>query len=144
MKLQQFAAVAVAVAMAGTGLLAAQSGQKMLSGTAKDEAKKPYTDYSVRAREVQQGLIAETTKLDMTGAFSMDMLNAGKYLVELLNKDGKVVCTEGPFDLTEAQVKAGIVIDCNKIPAVWWILGAAGAAGLTAGIVTSGPSSASQ
>ena len=139
MKVQQLVAVAVAMTFAGSTLLAQQpAANGLISGTAKDEAKKPYTDFSVRARDVQQGQIAATTPLDTEGAFSLGNLASQKYLVELLNKDGKVVCTEGPFDLNSLpnQMKPGVVIDCNKIPVAWWLLGIAGAAGVTAGITT--------
>ena len=54
-------AVAVAVVLASTGLMAQQTGQ--VSGTAKDEAKTPYTDYSVRLRDVVQAQIAGSTPL---------------------------------------------------------------------------------
>ena len=143
MKLQKLVAVSVAMSMAmtlaGTTLIAQQPATNgLISGTAKDEAKKPYTDFSVRARDVQQGQIAATTALDTEGAFSLGNLATQKYLVELLNKDGKVVCTEGPFDLKALpnQMKPGVVIDCNKIPVAWWLVGIAGAAGVTAGITT--------
>jgi hypothetical protein len=127
-----FVAVAVALALAGTGLLA-ETGQ--ISGTAKDEAKKPFTDYSVQARDTQ-GQVIGTSPLDSTGAFTLPNLGTAKYLVELVNKSGKVVCTEGPYDLSQQAIKDGVVIDCNKVPAAWWLLGAAAAAGITAGVVS--------
>src|SRR5262245_46795820 len=116
----RLAAITLAAALASTGLMAQTSGQ--ISGTAKDEAKKPYTDYSVRARDVAQGQIAGTSPLDTEGAFTLGNLGTTKYLVELLNKNGKVVCTEGPFDLSNQPVKGGVIIDCNKVPAAWWLL----------------------
>lgn len=146
MKSHRIVAVAVASALAfGVAqipLFAQQTA--VISGTAKDEAKQPYTDYSVRARDTQQGQIAATTALDTTGAFSLGSLASTKYLVELVNKDGKVVCTEGPFDLSYEPMKAGVVVDCNKIPAAWWLLGAAAAAGITVGIAAVGPASPSR
>ena len=135
-------AVVVAVVLASTGLMAQQTGQ--ISGTAKDEAKTPFTDYSVRLRDIVQGQIAGSTPLDTTGAFTLPNLPTAKYLVELLNKDGKIVCTEGPFDLSQQLIKDGIIINCDKIPVAWWLLGAAGAAGITAGVVAAGPASPSR
>ncbi len=129
-----FVAVAVAVALATSGL-SAQSGQ--ISGTAKDEAKTPYVENTVQVRDVQSGLISGTTTLDQTGAFTLPNLGSANYLVELVNKDGKVVCTEGPFDLAQKAITDGVIIDCNKIPAAYWLLGAAAAAGITAGVVVS-------
>jgi len=114
-----------------------------LGGTAKKEAKKPYTEYSARVRNAQGGDIAGTTPLDTDANFSLANLPPAHYLVELLNKEGKVVCTEGPFDLTSKLVKNDVDIACNKFPVAWWLLGVAAAAGITAGIVTA-PTSPSQ
>jgi hypothetical protein len=105
-----------------------------ITGTARKEAKRPFTDYSVRARNVQAGVIASTVQLDPSGDFTLAGVDPANYLVELLDSKGKVVCTEGPFDLSKQPVKSGVNIECGK-PAAWWLLAAAGAAGITAGIV---------
>ena len=61
-----------------------------------------------------------------------------------LNRDGKVVCHEGPFNLAQQLIRDGVIIDCDKVPVAWWLLGAAAAAGITAGIVANGPASPSR
>jgi hypothetical protein len=148
MKRQQVVAIAVAFALASgaaqTALLAAGQQTATLAGTAKDEAKKPYEKYKVRARDVATGMIAGTTDLNDQANFSLPDLSSARYLVELVqiqndNRE-KVVCTEGPFDLTQTMLKNDVVIDCGKIPAAWWLLGAAAAAGITAGIVAANAS----
>ena len=118
-------------------------GAGSISGTADREAKKPYPEYSVRARNVQQGLIAATVPLDVQGKFALSGIAPANYLVELLNKDGKVVCTEGPFDLTKQATRDNVKIECGY-PAAWWLLAAAGAAGITAGVVANGSESSSK
>ena len=118
----------------------APEGAGAISGTAKKEAKKPFTDYSVRARNVQQGVVAATVQLDVDGNFALAGVDPANYLVELLDSKGKVVCTEGPFDLVKQPAKSGVNIECGK-PAAWWLLAAAGAAGITAGVVTNDPAS---
>ena len=118
----------------------APQGAGAISGTAKKEAKKPYTNYSVRARNVQQGVVAATVQLDVNGDFALANVDQANYLVELLDAKGKVVCTEGPYDLTKQATKTGVSIQCGK-PAAWWLLAAAGAAGITAGVVTNDPAS---
>ena len=137
MKNERLVAIALAFAVAGstvpTSLLAQQSTS--LAGTAKDEAKKPYTNYTVRARDVKAGGVAASAPLDAQGAFGLTGLSTLKYVVELVNKDGKVVCTEGPFDLSTQAIKSDVIIDCGKIPAAWWLVAAAAAAGITAGVV---------
>lgn len=146
MKSGRFVAIALAFALASTtvpmALLAQQSTS--LAGTAKDEAKRPYTDFTIRARDVKAGSIAGTIPLDAQGNFSLAGLSTENYLVELVNKDGKVVCTEGPFDLSRQAIKSDVIVDCGKVPAAWWLVGAAAAAGITAGVVAAGPASASR
>lgn len=146
MRTRQTTALALAMTFAvgiisQPAMLMAQ-GAGNISGTAKNEAKKPYSDYSVRARHVQLGTIAATIPVDPQGNFSIAGIDPANYLVELVDAKGKVVCTEGPFDLTKmAQTtKAGVNIECGN-PAAWWLLAAAGAAGITAGVVANDPAS---
>ena len=157
MMMQRFVAKTLVVSIALSSLPAAafaqqgtarppagQYGQSTtLAGTAKDEAKKPYSDYTARARDVKAGTIGGSTPLDTQGAFSLIGLTTQNYLVELLNKDGKVVCTEGPFDMSKQAIKSDVVVDCGGIPAAWWLVGAAAAAGITAGIIAANGPAAS-
>lgn len=141
MKIRQLLAMGMIAAftagMAPATIAAGSQDNASVRGTAKNEAKKPYTDYSVRARNIQQGQIGGTTQLDSDGNFSLANLAPANYSVELLNRDGKVVCTEGPYNLTQQQLtKDGVNISCNKVPAAWWLIGAAAAAGITAGVLT--------
>lgn len=144
MKTRQILALGLAVAFTAATLPAtvAAAGQQTatLGGTAKKEAKKPYTDYSVRARNVQQGQISGTIQLDPNANFSLANLPPANYLVELVNKNGKVVCTEGPFNMSQQLIKDNVDISCNHVPAAWWLVGAAAAAGITAGVVSASPS----
>ena len=58
-------------------LHAAGQGRGFLSGDAKAEAKQPFSDYAVRARNVADGNVAATTVLDSQGSFKLDGLPAG-------------------------------------------------------------------
>jgi len=147
MKNQRIVAIALAFALASgaaqTALLAAGQQTATIAGTAKDEAKKPYADYSVRARDVSTGMIAGNVALTTDATFTLPDLSSSRYLIELVqhkNNQDKVICTEGPFDLTQQMLKNDVVIDCGKVPAAWWLLGAAAAAGITAGIVAANAS----
>lgn len=146
MRTRQTVAFALAVAVAA-GMISqpafgagGSQGAGSISGTAMKEAKKPFPNYSVRARNVAQGVIAASVPLDPQGNFALSGIDPAKYLVELLDPKGKVVCTEGPFDLTQQPTKSGVDVRCGK-PAAWWLLAAAGAAGITAGVVANGPAS---
>ena len=142
MMMRQFVATALAAAMAAVPIIAQQAPPSVtISGIAKKEAKKPYTDYTTRARDVQTGVIAGTaTNTDPDANFTITGLPPANYVVELLNKDGKIVCTEGPYNLTQTFVKNDVDISCNKVPAAWWLLGVAAAAGITAGVVVANQS----
>jgi hypothetical protein len=148
MRTRQTVALALAIAF-GTGmtmqpvLRAGAPDAGNITGTAKKEARRPFTDYSVRARNVQLGVIGATTKLDQDGNFALASVDPASYLVELLDSKGKVVCTEGPFDLSKQPVRNNVNIECGK-PAAWWLLAAAGAAGITAGVVSNDPASPSR
>jgi hypothetical protein len=145
MKTHRMVAFAVATALAVATVPSALIAQTAsIAGTAKNEAAAPYTDYTVQARNSMQGQIGGTSKLDAQGSFYIGNLPSAKYVVELVNKDGKIICTEGPYDLTKKMNKEKVNIDCDRIPAAWWLLGAAGAAGVTAGIVAAGPASPAQ
>ena len=100
-----------------------RQGAGAISGLAK-EAKKPYPEYSVRGRIVEGvgiGNLTQPVPLDASAKFTLAGIDPAKYQVELLNKKGKVVCTEGPFDLTKQPNLPGVVIDCGNPPS-WWLL----------------------
>jgi hypothetical protein len=129
-------AFAMAVSTAPAALLAQQS--TTLSGTAKDQAKSPYDNYKVQALDVKAGKVDKETKLGAQGDFTLTDLSTKSYLVQLLDKNGKVVCSEGPFDMSQQAIKSNVVIKCGKNPATLALLGAAAAAGVTAGVVAGG------
>ncbi len=115
-----------------------------LSGTAKKEAKRPYTNYIVRARQVDSGQLAASVPLDGSGNFLFTGLSPAPYLMELVNGQNKVVCTAGPFTL--ATFLSNVSIDCHRErpSAAWLLLGAAAAAGITAAVLAAPPASPSR
>jgi hypothetical protein len=110
----------------------AQLAAGVLGGKATDEARKPYTDYSVQLRNPVTGQVVATQPLTAQGQFSFNGVALDeKMLVELVNvKQNKVVCTEGPFTLSApAQTnKTDVNIDCGKHPTSTWLLAAAAGA----------------
>ena len=133
------ASLAAVLAIGGSPILLAQQGA--LGGKATDEAKKPYTDYSVRLREPQSGQVFGTQTLSTDGQFSFTGLTLGQsYIVELIQpgNNNRVVCTEGPFSLNQQRSSVtNVNVDCGTNPTALWLLAAA--AGLTtAGVVVAG------
>jgi hypothetical protein len=138
-------ALALALAIAGGAVPALVAAQAQATGTiagrANDEAKKPYTDYTVRLRDAASGLIAGTTPLDQDARFTFNTVTLStRYVVELFNtKKNKVVCTEGPYALTPSALnKLDVNINCGATPAAWWLLVAGAAAGTVGVLVQSG------
>ena len=138
MKMERFVALGLALSMATapTALFAQQS--TTLAGTAKDEVKGNTSNFTVRARDVLAGSITATTKLDGQANFTLEGLSNGNYVVELLNNAGRVVCTEGPFNMSQQAIRSNVIINCDKNPTGWLLLAAAAAAGVTAGVVATG------
>ena len=125
---QRFLAAGLAaLLMAGGSPALAQQANGTIAGKATDEARKPYSNYSIQFRDTSTGQVAGTASLFTDGTFSFDELPLGKrFLVELRNvKDNKVVCTEGPYVVSaSAPIKSGVNIDCGKAPAALWLLAA--------------------
>ena len=119
----------------------------VIAGSAAAEAKQPYSNYIIRGRDVTTNNIAQTTTLDANGDFALNSMMAGTYMVELVKgaaptgQGGKVVCTAGPFTLQDSttqvndlMIKKGANVHCNRPMAGYYLLGAATAAGVTAGL----------
>ena len=130
---------------------AARRQDGVISGSAAAEAKQPYSQYIMRARDVSNNQIAQTTTLDANAEFALNGLTPGAFIVELVKgaapdgQGGKIVCTAGPFTLqdsasqvTDLMMKKGANVQCNRPVAAWYLLGAAAAAGITAGITSGG------
>jgi hypothetical protein len=130
---------------------AARRQDGIISGSAVAEAKQPYSQYIVRGRDVSNNQIAQTTTLDANAEFALNGLTPGAFIVELVKgagpdgQGGKVVCSAGPFTLQDSasqvndlMLKKGANVQCNRPVAAWYLLGAAAAAGVTAGITTGG------
>lgn len=121
------AAIAATVAMtAVTPVWAQQPSTGSISGKATDEAKKPYSNYTVQLRDVDNGRIVNTVPLDAKGLYAFTNVELSrKFLVELYQvKDKKIVCTEGPFPLLPSAADRHVNIDCGAAPAALWLLAA--------------------
>jgi hypothetical protein len=151
----------LALAIVGGFLLAPLSAagrqDGVISGSAAAEAKKPYDQYIIRARDVSTNTVAQKTTLDANAEFAVNGLTPGTFLIELVKdaqpngEGGKIICTAGPFTLQDAasqindfMIKKGANVRCNRPMAAYWLLGAAAAAGITAGIAAGGTVSGAQ
>lgn len=137
MAIQRVLAITLAAVMtAGVIPSLAQQANGIISGTADDEAKKPYTNYSVQLRDVATGQVVSSVALNTTGGFSFDSVGLNRQLLVELVRGKDTVCTEGPYSLSQtAASKTNVKIDCKRVPTAAWILlagaGTAAAIGLT-------------
>jgi hypothetical protein len=128
-----------AVILVAASPASARQGIGALAGKATDEAKQPYSDYAVQLRDANSGLVVSTKTLDVQGQFSfLNLAIARTYLVELVQiKDKKIVCTEGPYNLTaSAARKLDVNISCGKVPAAIWLLAAGAGAAAAVAVAT--------
>jgi hypothetical protein len=128
------ASLAVMLAVGASPLLAQQQGS--ISGRAVDEAEVPYNEFTVRIVRPETGEIVSSQVLDSQGLFSIGSLPIGQdLLVELIDtaENNEVVCTEGPFSLSQSLTNmTDVNIDCGVPPAALWLI--AGAAGLVTAV----------
>jgi hypothetical protein len=133
------------MAVGAAPMTMAQQAAGVLGGKATDEARQPYTDFSVQLRNPVTGQVVATQPLTDKGLFNFNNVELNqRMLVELVNqKQNKVVCTEGPFTLSAPALtnKTDVNIDCGKPPAALWLLVAGAGA---AGAIALGTRSASQ
>ncbi len=116
----------------GSVLFAGQNASGVISGKATSEAKKPYDDYMVQLFDVGTATIAATVPLDATGRFRFSNIALATRLQVQLTKQGKVVCTEGPYTLSQSALsRTDVDINCGGKPAAW-LLAAGGAAAAVA------------
>ena len=141
---RRFLAAGLAAFLAvGVSPALAQQSNGSIAGKATDEARQPYSDYSVQLRDAASGQIAGTSPLTAQGQFTFTELQLSRrFLVELYStKESKVVCTEGPYVLaTGTPNRTDVNIDCGKAPAALWLL-AAGAGTAAAIAVTTNSTS---
>ena len=140
MAIQRVLAITLAAFMtAGVTPSLAQQVNGIISGTADDEAKKPYNNYSVQLRDVATGQIVDSVALNTTGGFSFDKVALGKQVLVELVKGKDTICTEGPFGLTQtATSKTNVKIDCNRVPTAAWILAAGAGTAAAIGLAGDG------
>lgn len=145
MRTNGLVAYALVFGLVPTFAASANGGQGAItvSGTARKEAKRPYAGHYVRARLTTDGTIAMAVPLDGSAGFVLADLPPNQYLLELVNREGRVVCTEGPLLFKTTTSKVSINCGRDRTP-LFLLLAAAGAAGVTAGIANDDTASASR
>jgi hypothetical protein len=137
------------LALAPVAAAGRQNG--VISGSAAGEAKQPYSQYIIRARDVSNNTIPAQTTLDANAQFALNGLTAGSFVIELVKvktgqaaNEGTVVCHAGPFTLQDSSaqiadlmIKKGANVSCNRPQAAYILLAGAAAVGAAAGLAGS-------
>jgi hypothetical protein len=91
--------LAVALMVMSLPALAAAAPQAggTINGTAQNSAGETLGNYTVQLRNVATGQLAGTTTSNAAGSFSFAGLNAGNYVVEIVNAAGAIVGTSSPI-----------------------------------------------
>lgn len=127
--------VFVVIVLWGGRPLAGQ-GLGLIRGQVRAEANQTGAQLRVQARHVQSNTIMATSAVDeKTAEYELTLLPDGTYLVELVDRDGDALCSEGPFEVTtDRLLYEAQSIACDE--SRWWRpLLATAAGGATAGVL---------
>ena len=89
----------------------------------------------VQLRNVDTGQLVGSTQSAADGSFSFSGLNAGNYVVEIVDASGKVIGTSASMSLAAGGVISGVTVAASSSGAV---AGAAAAGGLGAFFTSTG------
>ena len=118
----------IAMVILGVPLVSQAAGQANgnIYGTAKDSRNNPLSGYTVQLRNLDTGQLVATGKTGAAGGFEFTGLNAGRYVVEVVDAAGKIVGTSAQLTLTAgAMTISGLVITSPALG----VLGAGAAGG---------------
>lgn len=141
--------------MAGAplGARASQQDSIALKGRAFTTRLQAFPDARVQIRDLKTGLLVNSTTTNPTGEFAFENLKPGDYIVELADGSGNVLGMSAPFTLGAARIASVSVVavapgavttgagagfslfGLGPVSSVA-VLGAAGAAAVTAVVAT--------
>ena len=110
-----------------------------ISGVARSATAQPLANHVVRVRNAETGQLSASGTTGAAGQFSFTGLNAGTYVVEVLDAGGQVIGTSAAIVLSQgAMIAGGLVIQASALGAAAAAGSAGGGAFLTStlGIVT--------
>lgn len=109
---------AVLLFVAVTTAVASASGPtpSTVIGSVWDTQNQGIPNAPVRVRNVATGKIEATLQADAQGRFTLQLLEGGNYVVELVNAQGKVLAVGPPFTLAHGETVATFVRLISRIP----------------------------
>ena len=116
--------------------IGASSGP-VISGTVlRRGSRATVADVPLRLRNLDSGAIVGQTTSDKNGNYSFPLPAPGRYLVEAVTDDGRVLAVGNELNLAGAAVVADVILPSGALLALL-VLGIAGSAGVAAWTVAS-------
>ncbi|CAN5517924.1 hypothetical protein BH23ACI1_BH23ACI1_13750 [soil metagenome] len=155
--MRKFLSMAVVTALAATStptvVVATENSSIAVAGTAYSVNMQPLSNAEVQIRDLKSGSRVNTTLSDVSGSYSFKGLRPGTYVVEVVDKSGKVLGMSAPFVLGAAPSVTVSVVAVGQGTATSGegagfsflgmgpvtslvVVGAAGAAAVTAVVAT--------
>jgi len=113
----------------------AQAQGASLAGTATSSTGQTVANATVQLRNLATGQLAGTTTSNAAGSFGFAGLQAGNYVVEVVNAAGQIIGTSASISVAAGAVITGVTVTASAA-AVAGAAGAAGAAAAAGGIST--------
>ncbi len=113
----------------------AGQGTATINGTALNTQNAALSGIKVQLRNVDTGQLAGSTTSASNGAYGFTGLNAGNYVVEIVDATGKIIGTSAAMSVAAGQAIAGVTVAASAAGA---LAGAAAAGGLGAFFTTTG------
>jgi hypothetical protein len=109
------------------------AGTASLAGTATGDTGQVLAKHTVQLRNLDTGLVVATTTSDEKGEFSFTGVQAGAFVVEVVNSAGVVIATTGTIAVTAGATITGITLSTAAKVAL--SLGGGGLFGTTATVL---------
>jgi hypothetical protein len=110
-------------------------GKSTISGTANNSQGAALSGVKVQLRNVDTGALAGNTKSGADGSYQFTGLNAGNYVVEIVDAAGKIIGTSASIAVAAGAVIAGMTVSAS---AAGGVAAAAAAGGMSAFFTSTG------
>ena len=106
------AAIALTLAIPGSSAGAGKVGQATgsIAGTATSKGGQTLANQTVQLRNVATGQLVGTTSSSSVGTFGFSGLDAGTYVVEVLNAGGQIVGTSAAVSVAAGAAVTGVAV----------------------------------
>lgn len=112
---------------------APKQGTGSVSGIAQNSSNAVMSGVKVQLRNVDTGALSGTTTSGTTGGYSFAGLNAGSYVVEIVDAAGRIIGTSASISVTAGAAITGITVAASAAGAA-----AGAAAGFSAFFTSTG------